>query len=449
MGERRGGRHWDAAHAVVRRLREAGHAGYWVGGCVRDLIMGREPADIDIATDARPEHLLVLFPRAVVVGAQFGVVRVPVEDGLLDVATFRTEGPYLDGRHPSYVWYADAEADVRRRDFTINGLLYDPVEDRVLDFVVGREDIARRVIRTIGAPQERFEEDRLRMLRAVRLAAELGFTIEASTWRAIRAAAHRIAEISAERIRDEIVRLLTGPDPSRGLDVLHWSRLLAVVLPEVEAMVGVPQPPEFHPEGDVFTHTRLALRHLEQPPAVLAMGTLLHDAGKPLTMQADEERIRFPRHDEVGALLAEAACRRLRFSGDQTERVVALVREHMRFADLPKMRPGKAARFLARPDFPDHLAFHRADVLASHGNLSTYHWARQAWERLPDEMRRPPRWVTGDDLIGLGLPPGPRFRELLAEVEDAQYEGRVRSREEALALVQAILGREKNASGGA
>lgn len=430
--------HTALATEVVRRLRGAGFAAYFVGGCVRDHLLGRPPHDVDIVTSASPEEVLRLFPESVPVGAKFGVVRVRIDSREFEVATFREEGPYADGRHPSFVRFADVQADVQRRDFTINGLLYDPIEGRVLDLVGGLEDLQARLIRTIGDPRQRFSEDKLRMLRAVRLAVELDFQIAPEVAEAIRAMADQITVVSAERIREELVRILTGPAPGKGLRLLHEVGLLGAILPEVEAMVGVPQPDVFHPEGDVFTHTALALDHLRSPSAVLAMGVLLHDVGKPPTYTV-EDRVRFPRHDEVGAEIALKVCRRLRFSNEETERIVALVREHMRFKDLPRMRPAKARRFLARPDFPDHLELHRVDCLASHGDLSTYEWAKEAHARLSEEEPMPRRLITGDDLIELGLKPGPAFREILSAVEDEQLEGRISTREEALAFLKRLL----------
>ncbi len=425
----------DGARSVVQRLRDHGHAAWWVGGCVRDIEMGREPHDYDIATEARPDAVAGLFEHATLVGARFGVVVVSVGGHQYEVSTFRTEGPYLDGRRPSYVEFVNAEADVRRRDFTINGLLYDPLTEKTIDYVGGRADLARQLVRTIGPPAARFAEDRLRMLRAVRLATELAFSIEGETFQAIRDQASEIQQVSAERIREELARLLTAPERDRGLRLLHESGLLRVVVPEVAMMVGVPQPPEFHPEGDVFTHTVLALAHVRNPTPILAIGILLHDVGKPPTFEM-ADRIRFNGHDEVGAILAEEICRRLRFSSDATMRITALVREHLRFKDLPKMRPAKAKRFLLREDFLDHLELHRADCLASHGDLTGWEWAVAAHRALLAEPPRPARLVTGDDLIAMGYRPGPRFKEILEFVEDAQLEGRVRSRETALSLVR-------------
>lgn len=421
--------------AVADRLHRAGFAAYLVGGAVRDLLMAREPRDLDIVTDARPHEVAALFPGAVMVGAAFGVVRVREAGAAVDVATFRREGPYLDGRRPAFVEFATLEQDVRRRDFTVNALLLDLLTGAVVDLVGGGADLGARRIRAVGDPAARFAEDRLRMLRAVRLAAELDFTIEARTLRAIRRHAAAITQVSAERLRDELLRLLVAPGRARGVRLLQESGLLAPLLPEVAATVGVPQPPEYHPEGDVFTHTVLTLHHLEEPTPVLALAALLHDVGKPPTLER-ADRLRFPGHDVVGAALAERVCRRLRLSGAMTARVVTLVRDHLRLQDVPRMRPGRAKRVLAREDLPDLLALHRADVLASHGDLATYHWVREAAARLTEEERRPPRLLTGDDLIALGYRPGPRFRDILEAVEEAQLDGRVRTRAEAEALVR-------------
>ncbi len=420
---------------VVRRLRDRGFAAYWVGGCVRDLEMGRGPHDYDIATSARPSEVAALFEEMVLVGARFGVVVVAVGGHHYEVSTFRAEGPYLDGRRPSRVEFVDAQADVTRRDFTINGLLHDPLTATTLDYVGGRADIALQLVRTIGNPESRFGEDRLRMLRAIRLAAELEFAVEEQTCQAIRTHAAAIGEVSAERIRDELLRVLTSAGRGRGMRLLHESGLLQVILPEVAATVGVPQPPEFHPEGDVFTHTVLALERLRDPSHILAMATLLHDIGKPPTFSRSD-RIRFSEHDAVGAEMAEAICRRLRLSGHETERIVALVRDHLRIKDLPKMRAAKAKRFLRQPDVADHLELHRADCLASHGDLSVYTWATAALAEVAAQPADHPRLVTGDDLLALGYRPGPQFKTILDYVEDARLEGRVASREAALALIR-------------
>ena len=402
---------------------------------MRDLLLGREPHDLDIVTAARPEAVTALFERTVAIGQEFGVVAVVLDGHPYQVATFRREGPYLDGRRPSYVEYADARADVLRRDFTVNALLYDPFTRTVWDFVDGRGDLDQRIIRTVGDPTERFTEDWLRLLRAVRFAIELEFSIDPATFAALRSLSSSIAGTSAERIRDELLRLLLAPGRADGVRLLESTGLLAVILPEIAAMAGVPQPPEFHPEGDVLTHTCLALQHLEPPTAVLAVATLLHDVGKPPTFSV-ADRIRFNDHAEVGATMAEAICQRLRLSAAATRAATVLVRDHLRIRDLPRMRPGRARQFLQRPDIGDLLALHRADCLASHGDLEIYHWALRA---LTEVAATPPprRLITGDDLIAIGYAPGPLFAEMLEAISAAQEEGEITTPEEARAWVRA------------
>jgi poly(A) polymerase len=427
------------ARETVRRLRRAGHEAYLAGGSVRDMLLGRTPGDYDIATSATPDEVRALFPRTVEVGAAFGVMRVVADDGEYEVATFRTEGPYLDGRHPSSVRYATAREDALRRDFTINGLFYDPETGSVQDFVGGRADLEARIVRTIGDPEARFAEDHLRMLRAVRQAAELGFEVAPETLAALRRLRAGLRTVSAERIRDEMVRILTGPDPPRGLALLRDTGLLEIVLPEVAAEIGVEQPEAFHPEGDVFEHTRLAVGQLRRPSVALAMATLLHDVGKPGTFRR-ADRIRFDRHDEVGAAIAGQVMERLRFSRREADRVTQLVGRHMIFKDLPHMREARLRRLLAEEAFPELLELHRVDCVASHGDLSTYEWVRERLARIADEPLVPPRLITGNDLIALGLRPGPRIGEILRSVEDARLEGRVRTRDEALALARTLAG---------
>jgi putative nucleotidyltransferase with HDIG domain len=429
----------STATSLAQRLRRAGFETYLAGGCVRDMLLGRTPADYDIATAARPEQVQALFERTVPVGAAFGVVRVMADDGPYEVATFRTEGPYLDGRRPSSVRYATAREDVARRDFTVNGLLYDPDTAEVLDFVGGRADVAARRIRTIGDPDARFEEDRLRMLRAVRFAAQLGFALAPELPAAIRRLAPRVRTVSPERIRDELVRMVTGPDPGRALALLHETGLLAEVLPEVEAEVGVAQPPEFHPEGDVFRHTCLVLSRLRAPSATLAMAALLHDVGKPPTFAEAPDRIRFSGHDDAGAAIARRVMERLRFSRRETDRVARLVARHMVFKDLGQMRRATLRRLVGDEAFPELLELHRADVEASHGDLSAYAAARAFVERLAGEPAVPPPLITGADVLAMGLRPGPEVGRVLRSVETARLEGEVRTREEALALAARLV----------
>ena len=433
-----------AARAIVDRLRGAGFQALWAGGCVRDLVMGRDPKDYDVATDATPSEVSELFPKGLRIGAQFGVIAIPGEGFITEVATFRSDGVYADGRHPVEVRYAQTpEEDVRRRDFTINGLLYDPIDERVLDFVGGQADIRARRLRTIGDPRARFGEDRLRMLRAVRFAARFGFTIEPATFEAIQELAPAIHQVSAERIRDEILKILTEGGARRGFELLDQTSLLSEVLPEVRKFQGVAQPPEFHPEGDVWTHTLMMLEGLGSGPlpvtATLALGVLLHDVGKPATF-AVRERIRFDGHVEVGVKIAEDICRRLRLSSHETERVLDLIAQHMRFKDFLNMRRATQLRFLALDGFEEHLELHRLDCLASHGDLTLYEAARRMREETPPEVIQPKPLVTGHDLIALGYKPGPAFKQMLDAVRDAQLEGRIGSAAEGMAMIRENFG---------
>src|SRR5579864_9201739 len=416
------------ATSIVETLRQRGFQAYLVGGCVRDLVLGREPKDYDVATNATPEQVMGIFPETYAVGAQFGVVLVPAPDGdgasdvgmaepakalAVEVATFRSDIGYSDGRHPDEVRFSqDPREDVARRDFTINGMLLDPESGEVLDFVGGRKDLHDGVIRTIGDPERRFAEDKLRMLRAVRFAARFEYAIEPATFAAIEKLAHEIQVVSRERVRDELTRMLTEGHARRAFLLLDESGLLREVLPEISAMKGVEQPPEFHPEGDVFVHTLLLLDHLPHPcPATLAWGALLHDVGKPATFRVAPDRIRFDDHVDVGVKIAQEICRRMRFSNDDTEQILALVDNHMRFADAMKMKESTFKKFVRMPRFEEHLAMHRADCLASHGKLTTYEFIRQKRAEIPPENMRPSPLVTGDDLIAAGHVPGPKFRE--------------------------------------
>ena len=433
----------QAAVEIIRRLRDKGHQAYLVGGCVRDLVMGREPKDYDVSTDATPEQVVELFPNGLTVGAQFGVVIVPREPGNVEVATFRSDGLYSDGRHPNEVRYSKtAKEDVERRDFTINGLLMDPETGEVLDYVGGRADLERRVVRAIGDPDLRFREDHLRLLRAVRFAARLGFTIEPATLSAIGSNHALIRTVAAERVRDELVRILTEGGARRGFELLEESGMLADILPEVAAMKGVAQPPEYHPEGDVWTHTLLLLEKMEKPTVTLALGALLHDVGKPPTFRV-AERIRFDGHVEEGVRLAHGILTRLRFSRDEIDRVEALVANHMRFKDVDRMKESTLKRFLRMPDFAEHLELHRLDSLSASGHLENYELARRKLEEFPEERLRPDPLVTGADLIGAGYEPGPLFSKMLAAVEDAQLEGRIHTTGEALEMVREMFPKVK------
>ena len=441
------------ATTIVQTLRQRGFQAYLVGGCVRDLLLGREPKDYDVATNATPAQVMDIFPETYAVGAQFGVVLVPVPDRdavsgdpaepsskshAVEVATFRSDIGYSDGRHPDEVRFSlDPREDVARRDFTINGMLLDPVSGEVLDFVGGRKDLEAGIIRTIGDPEQRFSEDKLRMLRAVRFAARFEYSIEPATFVAMQKLSEEIQVVSRERVRDELTRMLTEGHARRAFLLLDESGLLKPVLPEISAMKGVEQPAEFHPEGDVFVHTLLLLENLPNPcPLTLAWGALLHDVGKPATFRVAPDRIRFDNHVEVGVKMAEEICRRLRFSNDETEQILALVDNHMRFGHVSRMKESTLKKFLRMPAFEEHLSLHRADCLASHRNLSTYEFIQQKRAEIPVEKMRPAPLVTGDDLIAAGHVPGPKFREILSAVEDAQLEGRLPSRDAALDFVR-------------
>lgn len=446
----------DFSTSVVQTLRQRGFQAYLVGGCVRDLLLGREPKDYDVATNATPRQVMEIFPETYAVGAQFGVVLVPASVGdavtgvsevsskahAVEVATFRSDIGYSDGRHPDEVRFSgDPQEDVARRDFTINGMLLDPVSGQmpgeVLDFVGGRKDLEAGIVRTIGDPEQRFGEDKLRMLRAVRFAARFEYTIEPATFAAMQQLAEHIQVVSRERVRDELTRMLIEGHARQAFLLLDESGLLRQVLPEISAMKGVQQPPEFHPEGDVFVHTLLLLENLPQPcPLTLAWGALLHDVGKPATFRVAPDRIRFDGHVEVGVKIAEEICRRLRFSNDEAAQILALVDNHMRFGHVTRMKESTLKKFLRMPGFDEHLALHRADSLASHRNLATYELIQKKLAEIPVETMRPLPLVTGDDLIAAGHSPGPKFREILTAVEDAQLEGRLLSRDSALEFVR-------------
>jgi poly(A) polymerase len=494
---------FDAALQIIAALRAEGHEAYLAGGCVRDLLLGREPKDYDVATSATPDIVLHLFPRTFAVGAHFGVVLVatasdaPNSDSaaqaasappqvVTEVATFRSDGAYSDGRHPDAVRYTfNAEEDVRRRDFTINGLLLDPerlfpvrtqakeelspdnlssmkgtgfspymnpaqlapegsflgiaiqnLRSAVIDNVHGLADLDAGVIRAIGQPGERFEEDHLRMLRAVRFAARFGFQIDPATASAMRRLAAKTKAVSRERVRDELTKMLTEGHARRAFELLDETGLLAEVLPEVARMKGVEQPPQFHPEGDVWTHTLGLLARLEAGcPLPLAWAALLHDVGKPATFRR-AERIRFDGHVEVGVAIAAEICRRFRFSNDETRQTLSLIENHMRFIDVPRMKASTLKRFFRLEDFPQHLALHRMDCLAGSGNLETWNFVRERYEAMPAEAVRPTPLLTGCELIAAGYQPGAAFRPMLRAVEDAQLEGTIATPAEALALLR-------------
>ena len=447
-----------AARQIVTSLRAAGHQAFFAGGCVRDILLNLEPQDFDVATSATPDIILTLFPdkKTLTVGAHFGVVLVCESDGITtEVATFRHDGAYTDGRRPDAVRFsADPREDVLRRDFTINGMLLDPTileqtndpAAATLDYVNGRHDLAAKILRAIGDPALRFAEDKLRMLRAVRFAARLDLEIEPQTFAAIRNAATQIDQVSAERIRDELTRMLTEGNARRAFELLDATGLLQQVMPEAVRMHGVQQPPQFHPEGDVWVHTMLLLEKL--PPnatPTLAWGALLHDIGKPATYRAPDpndphDRIRFNGHVEVGVRIAETILARLRFSNEETAQIVALVKNHMRFGDILHMRQSTLKRFLRLPQFDEHLALHRMDVLSAHGDLRLYDFAKQHYESAPAETIAPKLLLTGNDLIAAGYRPGPKFKSMLDAAEDAQLEGDITTSDQALALIRKLYG---------
>lgn len=443
-----------AAVEVVRTLRERGHQAYLVGGCVRDLLLGREPADYDVSTDASPDQVMRIFPETYAVGAQFGVVLVPQKSvgitpaegseptaehpKVIEVATFRSDGTYSDGRHPDAVRYTtDPREDVKRRDFTINGLMLDPLDhDRVLDFVGGQEDLQRGLVRAIGEAHRRFSEDKLRMLRAVRFAARFEYEIDADTFASIRHLAPQVRQVSRERLRDELTKMLTEGHARCAFELLDETGLLHELLPEIEKMKGVEQPPQFHPEGDVWVHTLLLLSMLEAGMSkTLAWGALLHDVGKPPTFRVAPDRIRFDGHVEVGVRMAEEICHRFRMSSEETQQIMALVANHMRFGDVESMKTSTFKRFIRLPNFDEHLELHRIDSLSSHAMLDLYRFTKEKMAQLPPEEVRPSPLVSGHDLIAAGYRPGPEFKEILSAVEDAQLEGSVRNKHEALQFV--------------
>ncbi len=430
------------ARGLVRRLREAGFEGFYAGGCVRDMLLGQVPKDYDVATNATPDDVQRIFPRHVAVGAHFGVVIVMEGGHSIEVASFRSDGAYTDGRRPASVRYTDAKEDAARRDFTVNGMFFDPLANdgagEVIDYVGGRADLAARILRAIGDPAARLAEDRLRLLRAVRFAAWLDFEIEPKTWAAVQAGAPEIHAISPERIRDELVKIFTAPTRVKGWDLLDASGLMKAVLPELDALKGCMQPPQFHPEGDVFVHTRLVLSLLpaQEVSVPLAFGALFHDIGKPACAKIDADdggRIRFNGHEHIGAEMTEKIMRRLRFSNDEIAATVEAVRNHMAFKDVQHMRVAKLKRFLARPGFGDELELHRADCLGSHAMLDNYEFLQAKREEFSAEPLIPKPFITGHDLIQLGLKPGPEFKAILEAAQNRQLEGGFADRDAALA----------------
>lgn len=445
----------EEALRVAEKLRESGYEAYFAGGCVRDLLLEREPTDYDVATNATPDVVLGMFERTFAVGAHFGVVLVAPEDTgagfVTEVATFRSDGAYSDGRRPDAVQYTkSAEEDVQRRDFTINGLLLDPsqivpqdrdVREAVLDYVGGLADLDAGLVRAIGRPELRFEEDHLRMLRAVRFAARFGFELNTGTKLAIRSLSKKIHGVSQERIRDELTKMLTEGRARRAFELLDETGLLAEVLPDVARMKGVEQPAQFHPEGDVWIHTLMLLEQLEPGCSpTLAWGALLHDVGKPPTFKRAPDRIRFDGHVEVGVAMTAEICRRFRFSNEETRQITGLVENHMRFMDAKRMKESTLKRFFRLHAFEEHLALHRMDCIAGSGLLENWEFMRERWQAMPEEAVKPKPLITGRELIEAGYRPGPEFKEMLRVVEDAQLEGTIASADEAIALVRERYG---------
>ena len=434
------------ARRVIRKLREAGHEALLAGGCVRDLLLKLEPKDYDVATSATPDQVEALFPRTVAVGKSFGVIKVLDEklDSLdVEVATFRFDGPYLDGRHPSSVRFTNAAEDAARRDFTINALFLDPESGEVTDYVNGLADLDAKVIRAVGDPRVRFAEDKLRLLRAVRFASALNFDIHTDTLQAVTEMAPEIKVVSAERVQAELTKMLTARGQSRGFRLMFETGLLDAILPEISSMFGVQQPPEFHPEGDVFTHTMLALDLMPHPVTVtLALGVLLHDVAKPPTFDDSTDRIRFNGHDKLGADMAGDILRRLKYSTEVIVRVQSLIEDHLKFINVPKMKTSTLKRFVRKPHFDEDMQLHYIDCLAGPGTLETYKYVEAKlaeFQREPQKLS-PKLPIDGNDLKQLGLQPGPQYKELLSAVEDEILEGRIETRDQALAFVRAQTG---------
>lgn len=432
----------DKAIAIVKRLRDQGYESYLAGGCVRDMLLGKTPQDYDITTNAKPEEIVKIFPKTVPVGAQFGVILVVVEGHPFEIASFRHDGPYLDGRRPAHVRYGSLQEDIFRRDFTINGMVYDPIAGELIDQVGGRQDLERQLVRAIGSPRSRFEEDRLRMVRAVRFAASLDFAVESETLAAIRELAPTVIQISWERIGEEITRILIEGGAKAGFELLDQTGLLKVLLPEIDAMKGVEQSPDYHPEGDVFTHTMLTLSHLDSPTETLAYGCLLHDVGKPVCIRRDEERITFYGHTEKGAEMAEEILKRLKRSRTTRERVAYLVRNHLRHLQAPQMRLSTLKRFLGEEGIEELLELTRIDALSANGDLQHYRFCKQKLAELKKEEIHPEPLLRGRDLIAMGFSPGPNFQTILKQVEEGQLGGELSSREEAMDWVNKHYGNE-------
>lgn len=426
------------ARQAVKKLQSAGHMAFWAGGCVRDILMNKTPKDYDIATSALPEDVQTLFPESAAVGKTFGVIRAPIEDCFFEIATFRKDHCYQDGRRPEEVSFTDPETDSARRDFTINAIFYDPATDVFHDYQNGHADIKKRIIRCVGNPDERFKEDFLRMLRAVRFAGTLGFSIEPETARAIKQNAQLISRISMERVQEELTRIFTESlKPGDSLVMLDQLGLLDVILPDVSKTKGQTQPPEFHPEGDVFEHTVLMLNMMQNPDITLAYAVLLHDIGKPLTARDVGDRIRFDNHAEEGSELAKTILRKLRLSNEHIDGITYCIHNHMRFKDVQKMKTSTLRKMIGAPTFPVELELHKLDCLASHGSIENYEFLKNIQKQFENDQPLPPRWITGDDMLKLGISEGPELGAWLKTAYDAQLEDQFKNREELLAWLTA------------
>ena len=430
-----------AAEKIVEILTQAGHVAVYAGGCVRDALLQRPYLDVDIATSATPDQVQSLFPKASdPQGKAFGVIRLRIDEHVFEIATFRVDGPYLDGRRPSSITFTTAEEDAKRRDFTINGMFFNPLQNQLLDYVAGQADLSAKIIRAIGDPVSRFTEDRLRLFRAIRFAVQLGFEMEPATWKALIQLSPSSNVISPERVRDELIKIFTSPDPARGFDLLHQSGLLAVWIPELLEMRGCAQSPEHHPEGDVWVHTRLLLTHMRNPSPVLALSALLHDIGKPRTSKTDPDgRIRFFGHEGVGARMAEEILRRLRFSNDEVAAITACIANHMAFKDAPNMRVSTLKRLLARPTFLEELELHRIDCSSCHGQLDIHTFLTAKMTEFSQEEIKPKPLLTGNDLQQLGIKPGPSMGKVLHQLMDEQLEGKFTDRDGALARARELV----------
>ena len=430
-----------AAEKIVQMLTQAGHVAVYAGGCVRDALLQRPYPDVDIATSATPDQVQSLFPKASdPQGKAFGVIRLRIDEHVFEIATFRVDGPYLDGRRPSSITFTTAEEDAKRRDFTINGMFFNPLQNQLLDYVAGQADLSTKTIRAIGDPVSRFTEDRLRLFRAIRFAVQLGFEMEPATWKALIQLSPSSNVISPERVRDELIKIFTSPDPARGFDLLHQSGLLAVWIPELLEMRGCAQSPEHHPEGDVWVHTRLLLTHMRNPSPVLALSALLHDIGKPRTSKTDPDgRIRFFGHEGVGARMAEEILRRLRFSNDEVAAITACIANHMAFKDAPNMRVSTLKRLLARPTFLEELELHRIDCSSCHGQLDIHAFLTAKMTEFSQEEIKPKPLLTGNDLQQLGIKPGPSMGKVLHQLMDEQLEGKFTDRDGALARARELV----------